>query len=79
MRPWGSTPPATGEICGRPSVRVVASSIRCLARTKASISVRSTTVVVAMSLAMIQGYGGADARHECSDRVPRPQLAMLQR
>src|SRR6478736_6525058 len=51
-RPWPSTPPVTGEAWGRPSDRVVISTMWCRGRTNSSNPSRSTVVFVAMLRAM---------------------------
>src|SRR3954452_11002592 len=61
IRPCESTPPATGEICGRPSRRAVTSSNRWRGRTKSSSSASSTVRLVAMDLATKGPYAGAGA------------------
>jgi hypothetical protein len=60
IRPWRSTPPDTGEICGRPSRRVVASSSRWRGRAKSRSSANSTVVLVAIDLAMKRPYDWPD-------------------
>src|SRR4051812_32563907 len=61
IRPCESTPPATGEICGRPSRRAVTSSNRWRGRTKSSSSASSTGRLVAMDLATKGPYAYAGA------------------
>ena len=48
IRPSASTPPVTGESCGRPSARVVTRIRWWRVRTKSSSSSRSTRVFVAI-------------------------------
>src|ERR1700759_474642 len=48
MRPESSTPPVTGESCGSPPCRRVATIILWRGRTKASRPSRSTVTLVAM-------------------------------
>src|SRR3954452_4829004 len=57
IRPCSSTPPDTGDSCGRPSARTVASSILCRGRTKSRSCSRSTAVVVAMLRGMAPRLG----------------------
>ena len=53
-RPPSSTPPVTGDACGRPSARCVITTIWWRGRTKSSRPSRSTSVFVAM----VRGMAG---------------------
>src|SRR5689334_23984500 len=76
MRPSSSTPPVTGDVCGRPSARWVTSTMECRGRTKSSSASRSTSVLVAIwrGISVLLGleWSGAGAVEGGDDRLGEP-------